>query len=73
MLYVEFVVKNFAIVREGNIEVRPLTIFIGSNASGKSYILYLIWSLLTTEIDWNYLVIINIGLYAQFTFSDSKN
>ena len=59
----EFVVKNFAIVNEADIKVKPFTIFIGSNASGKSYILYLIWSLLTTEIDWEFLSSLMEELY----------
>ena len=39
-------VDNFGAISEGEIVLRPLTIFIGSNNSGKSYISTLIYSIL---------------------------
>ncbi len=51
-----FIISNFGPVREANITIKPLTVFIGSNASGKSYIAYLIWCLLTVEPNWDRLV-----------------
>ena len=38
-------VKDFGPISEGEIELRPLTVFIGPNNSGKSYIAMLIYSL----------------------------
>ena len=35
-------VKNFGILKDANIEISPLTIFIGPNSSGKSFIAKLI-------------------------------
>lgn len=40
--------KNFGPVAEGNVDIKPLTIFIGPNNSGKSYIAMLISSILET-------------------------
>ena len=39
-------IKNFGPVKEANIDISPLTIFVGSNSSGKSYSSCLIHSLL---------------------------
>lgn len=39
-------IKNFGPVKEANIDISPLTIFVGSNSSGKSYSACLIHSLL---------------------------
>lgn len=47
-----FVVSGFGPVEFADVELRPVTVFVGPNASGKSYLLYLIWSLLTVEPDW---------------------
>ena len=44
-----FLIENFGPVKEADILVKPLTIFIGPNASGKSYITYLLWCLCSTE------------------------
>lgn len=40
--------KNFGPVAEGKVDIKPLTIFIGPNNSGKSYIAMLISSILET-------------------------
>lgn len=39
-----FEIKDFGPIREGTIELKPLTIFIGPNNSGKSYVAMLIHS-----------------------------
>ena len=38
-------VKNFGPIREGTVEFKPLTVFIGPNNSGKSYMGILVYSL----------------------------
>ena len=38
-------VKEFAKIREAKIEAAPLTLFVGDNNSGKSYLLSLLWGL----------------------------
>ena len=41
--------KDFGPFKDASIEVRPLTIFIGRNSSGKSLLLRLMWALSTAE------------------------
>lgn len=41
-------IDNFGPIRSGKIELRPLTIFMGSNNSGKSYAALLIYSILSS-------------------------
>jgi predicted ATPase len=53
---VRFLIENFGPVKEADILVKPLTIFIGPNASGKSYISYLLWCLSSSEPDFAGLV-----------------
>jgi len=50
---VRFFVENFGPVKEANILKKPLTLFIGPNATGKSYITYLLWCLSSTEPDFD--------------------
>ena len=38
-------VKNFGPIREGEVEFKPLTVFIGPNNSGKSYMATLLYAL----------------------------
>ncbi len=38
-------VKNFGPIKEGNIELRPLTVFVGESNTGKSYLATLIYAL----------------------------
>lgn len=38
-------VKNFGKIKSADVEVKPLTLFVGDNNSGKSYLLSLIWAL----------------------------
>jgi len=46
-------VKDFAKIREAKIEAAPLTLFVGDNNSGKSYLLSLLWGL-TGGINFGY-------------------
>lgn len=39
------IVKDFGKIKEANIHVSPLTLFVGDNNSGKSYLLSLLWGL----------------------------
>ncbi len=48
-----FIVENFGPIKMADIPIKPFTVFIGSNASGKSYLAYLIWCFLAVEPDWN--------------------
>ena len=41
-------IKNFGPIQSGNINLKPLTIFMGTNNSGKSYAALLIYSVLTS-------------------------
>ena len=41
--YPTLYVKNFAKIKEAEIELAPFTLFIGDNNSGKSYLASLIW------------------------------
>ena len=43
----EIGIKNFGPISEGNVSLKPLTIFIGPNNSGKSYTAMLIYSVFT--------------------------
>ena len=47
-LNLNLVLKNFGPIRSGKIELKPLTIFMGSNNSGKSYAALLIYSILSS-------------------------
>ena len=44
-------VKNFGPIREGEVEFKPLTVFIGPNNSGKSYMATLLYALLKVLLD----------------------
>ena len=39
------IIKDFGKIKEADIHVSPLTLFVGDNNSGKSYLLSLIWAL----------------------------
>lgn len=47
-----FIVENFGPIERADIEIRDLNVFIGKNSTGKSYLAYLIWALLSVEPDW---------------------
>ena len=38
-------VENFGPIREGTVELRPLTVFVGANNSGKSYMAMLLYAI----------------------------
>ena len=38
------VVENFGTFEHAEIELKPLTIFVGRNSVGKSVLLYLLWT-----------------------------
>ncbi|QEY59418.1 AAA family ATPase [Pseudomonas sp. C27(2019)] len=38
-------IENFARIKEAAIEIRPLTLFVGENNSGKSYVATLLWGI----------------------------
>lgn len=42
-------IENFGPISKGNVELKPLTIFVGPNNSGKSYAAMLIHSILSSE------------------------
>ncbi|MFD1780691.1 AAA family ATPase [Fredinandcohnia salidurans] len=44
-------VQNFGKIRNASIEVSPFMIFVGDNNSGKSYIMELLWGLITETDD----------------------
>ena len=52
---IELNVKNFALIKEAPITLKKINVFIGRNASGKSYMLYLVWSLFSSEPDFKLL------------------
>ncbi|MDR1923760.1 MAG: ATP-binding protein, partial [Planctomycetaceae bacterium] len=47
--YITLHVENFARIRKADIELAPLTLFVGDNNSGKSYLASLIWGVLNLE------------------------
>lgn len=44
-------VENFAKIKSANIEIAPLMCFVGENNSGKSYLMSLVWGILTLGKD----------------------
>lgn len=47
--YPTLYVKNFAKIKEAEIELAPFTLFIGDNNSGKSYLASLVWYIQNTD------------------------
>ena len=45
----KLIVENYGKIERAEIEVTPLTLFVGDNNSGKSYLLSLIWALLSED------------------------
>ncbi|CAB3287092.1 protein of unknown function [Methanocaldococcus lauensis] len=43
-------VKDFGIIKEGEVKLKPLTIFFGKNNTGKTYMGYLIWGIFNTRM-----------------------
>jgi len=56
----KFTVKNLGKIREANIEVKPLTIFVGKNGTQKSYMAHVVYG-------------INIYFFQKFVFTFAKN
>ena len=50
-----FVVENFGPVRQADVTLGSLTVFVGPGGTGKSYLAYLIWTLRRMEPDWEVL------------------
>ena len=48
-------IENFGPITKGKIELKPLTVFVGPNNSGKSYATMLIHSILSTENQFEYM------------------
>jgi predicted ATPase len=44
-------VENFGKIKQADIEISPLMLFVGDNNSGKSYLMSLLWGLLTIGTD----------------------
>ncbi len=42
-------VENFGRIKSGKIEISPLMLFVGDNNSGKSYIMSLLWGILSVD------------------------
>lgn len=57
-------VQNFAKIKNAEIELAPFTLFVGDNNSGKSYLLSLIWGLLSLD---------NVILFDGLSDLKSKN
>lgn len=47
MKYCKMTVEQFGKIRKAEIELAPLTLFVGDNNSGKSYLLSLSWAMRT--------------------------
>ena len=52
MKYWKMRVKQFGKIREATIELAPMTLFVGDNNSGKSYLLSLVWAIRTIIKDF---------------------
>ena len=54
--------ENFGNVKKGEIELKPLTAFIGSNNTGKTYCTYSIYGLFHESFFVNYMAGLDVGL-----------
>lgn len=45
----KLIVENYGKIEKAELEVAPLTLFVGDNNSGKSYLLSLLWALFSGE------------------------
>ncbi|WIH83501.1 ATP-binding protein [Brachyspira pilosicoli] len=52
--YPTLYVKNFAKIKEAEIELAPFTLFVGDNNSGKSYLASLVWYISSVMFFWDY-------------------
>ena len=55
-------VKNFGKIEEASVEIAPLTLFVGDNNSGKSYMMTLIYGLLNVEF-----------FYGEYQFDETSD
>jgi len=46
---VRFYIENLGPFEKTEIELKPLTLFVGRNSVGKSFLLYLLWTLASAE------------------------
>lgn len=45
----KLIVENYGKIEKAELEISPLTLFVGDNNSGKSYLLSLIWTLFSGQ------------------------
>ena len=76
--YPTLYVKNFAKIKEAEIELAPFTLFVGDNNSGKSYLASLVWYISSIMFFWDYKKSLNFKNYhylyslANEIFSNDK-
>lgn len=76
--YPTLYVKNFAKIKEAEIELAPFTLFVGDNNSGKSYLASLVWYISSVMFFWDYKKSLNFQNYhylyslANEIFSNDK-
>ena len=68
--YPTLYVKNFAKIKEAEIEFAPLTLFVGNNNSGKSYLMALIWGLMD---EFKNDIFFRLEDKELFSFTENKN
>lgn len=61
--YPKLYVKNFAKIKEAEIELAPFTLFVGDNNSGKSYLASLVWYISSVMFFWDYKQSLNFKNY----------
>lgn len=47
----KLIIEDFGKIKKAEIEISPLTLFVGDNNSGKSYLLSLIWAIYAVDTD----------------------
>ena len=45
--------KNLGAIKEGEMEIKPLTLLCGANNTSKTYALYVVYGLLKNAVSWN--------------------
>lgn len=45
----KLIIEDFGKIKKAEIDISPLTLFVGDNNSGKSYLLSLIWGICAAE------------------------
>jgi predicted ATPase len=66
-------VKDFGVIKEGQVKLKPLTIFFGKNNTGKTYMGHLIWGIFAERLrgKWN-LEGNNVALKLENIISDQN-